>query len=804
MLQVFQKPRDQVESVSRTADALQIETARGTLRLEPQSSQIVRIRYAQLHVLRDPENPRRITGTEKHTFADTKGIGIVYNDGFADWSFTETEQEVLLTTSAVRLSISKSDAAITYEKPDGTLLLKERAVDPRDMEPFTAYRLDADGQAVVEEVETADGVKRVVRDAAKVADGELYHTRLHLEFQQDEHVYGLGQAEEGVLDLRGTTQYVHQANRKIAVPFFLSTKGYGLLSATGSTAIFEDTQYGTYLYTEADPEMDYYFLQGDSFDAVIRGYRTLTGAAAMLPAWAFGYAQSQERYETQEEMLQVMQEYRKRGLGLDLLVLDWQSWEGLLWGQKTFDKSRFPDLQGLTDALHDGHVRMMVSIWPNMSEDCDNYREFKEAKMLLPADVIYDAFRQDARELYWKQTEEGIFQYGVDAWWCDSSEPYTPEWSHRERPEAARQYEEFVNAASIHMGAARTNAYGLVHAQGIYEGQRGTGTSKRVVNLTRNGYTGQQRYGTILWSGDTEASWTTFRKQIPAGLNFCASGLPYWTLDIGAFFVKRGMNWYWTGDYNDGMEDKGYQELYTRWFQYGAFLPIFRAHGTDVRREMWAVTEPAFYEALVATNRLRYKLLPYIYSLAGHVWKDGDTILRMLAFDFPQDETACRIKDQFLFGPSLMVCPVTEPMYYEKDSTPIDRPKTRKVYLPEGCDWTCFYTGKTYAGGAWITVDAPIDRIPLFVKAGSIIPMAEPAEYAEQALAGPIHLAVYPGKDAVLDYYEDEQDGYGYETGRYSIRHITWNEAEQKLTVEDPVSPAGWQPEAHEFIVEVK
>ena len=805
MLQVFKKPRDRVGSAAREGDALVIETTRGSMRIEPKTKSAVRIRYAPLHVLRDdPEKPWRITGTQKHVFTDRKGIGILEDGGFADWQWSETEDAIVLETEAVRLYISRSDAAIQYEKPDGTILLKERAVDPRDLEAFTSYRLAQDAEAVVEEVQTADGVKKVVRDAEKTPDQELYHTRLHLNFQPDEHIYGLGQAEEGLLDLRGSTQYVHQANRKIAVPFFLSTKGYGLLSGTGGTAIFEDTQYGSYFYTEADPEMDYYFLQGDTFDDVIRSYRYLTGAAVMLPAWAYGFMQSQERYETAAEMLEMMAEYRRRKLGLDLLVLDWQSWEDGLWGQKTFDLTRFPDLQGLTDQLHKGHVQMMVSIWPNMHESTDNYKEFKEAGLLFPSDTIYDAFDPEARALYWKQAQEGIFDYGVDAWWCDSSEPYGPEWGHRERPEAARQYDEYVEASSLHMPADLINAYGLVHAQGIYEGQRGTGSGKRVTNLTRSGFTGQQRYGTILWSGDTEATWATFRKQIPAGLNFCASGLPYWTLDIGAFFVKRGMPWYWTGDYEDGMDDKGYQELYTRWFQYGAFLPIFRAHGTDVRREMWAVTEPAFYEALVKVNQLRYQLLPYIYSTAGHVWKDGDTILRMLAFDFPQDETACQIKDQYLFGPALMVCPVTEPMYYDKDSTPIDMPKLRKVYLPEGQTWIDFYTGNEYAGGEWIQVAAPIDRIPLFVKAGSIIPMCDGAEYAGEALSGPIKLVVFPGDDAVLDYYEDAQDGYEYENGAYSIRHITWDDVEQKLTVGDPESPAGWQPEAHEFIPEVR
>lgn len=783
MLEVYKKPKDRIVSFARREDALYIKTERGSLLIEPKSDRIMRIRY-----------------TRREDFAAGTGIGIIRNAPFSEWTLEEESESVLIKTGALCLSVSKTDAAIRYMRPDGALLLQEREKDPREVESFSAYKLADDAEAVVEEIKTADGVKKVVKEAEKVFDKELYHTRLHLSFQPDEHLYGLGQAEEGILDLRGTTQYIHQANRKIGVPFLLSTCGYGLLLATGSPAIFEDSQYGSYIYTEADPEMDYYFIEGAAFDDVIRGYRFLTGKAVMLPAWAYGFMQSQERYETQQEMLDIAQEYRRRGLGLDSLVLDWWSWPGNLWGQKTFDKTRFPDLKGLTDSLHQQDIRMMVSIWPNMSTDCENYKEFKEKHMLLPAAEIYDAFNEDARKVYWRQADEGIFSYGTDAWWCDSSEPFTPEWSRKERPEPGEQYREFVEQASTHMPAEKANAYGLVHAQGIYEGQRGSGSEKRVVNLTRNGYTGSQRYGTILWSGDTEATWETFRKQIPAGLNLCAAGLPYWTLDIGAFFVKRGMPWFWTGDYEEGMDDLGYQELFTRWFQYGAFLPIFRSHGTDVRREMWAVTHPEFYDALVAVNRLRYMLLPYIYSCAASVWLNDDTILRLLAFDFPKDQKACAVRDQFLFGHSLMVCPVTEPMYFGVGSKPIEKEKTRTVYLPEGCAWYDFHTNTRYEGGQTITVDAPISKIPLFVKEGSILPMTEFAPCAKEALSGDIVLKAYPGKDASFTLYEDAGDGYENEEGAYTLTKFVWDDKAQRGRTECVTTPKEWRSEPERII----
>lgn len=325
-------------------------------------------------------------------------------------------------------------------------------------------------------------------------------------------------------------------------------------------------------------------------DGVVRLYRYLTGKAVLLPKWAYGYIQSCERYETAEELVQTAKEYRTRDIGLDGIVLDWLSWGEGLWGQKTFDKECFPDPEEMLRKLHEMQVHFMISIWPNMDERSSNYREFKEKGLLLPASNVYNAFSEEGRALYWKQVEEGLFCHGIDSWWCDSSEPYTPEWNYKYRPEPAKLYGEYINTTKDHMPMWALNGFGLFHAKALYEGQRRAqekyGVEKRVLNLTRSSYTGQQRYGTILWSGDTEASWETFRKQIAAGLNFSAAGLPYWTTDIGAFFVKSGHQWFWQGEYPKGAEDLGYRELYVRWSQWACFLPVFRAHGTDCRREL--------------------------------------------------------------------------------------------------------------------------------------------------------------------------------------------------------------------------
>lgn len=754
-----------ITGVERKENRLYLYSQAGTHRLEPKNGRTVRVTYTQAGHFSEREKP-----------------GVLLKDAYGGWTYTEDEDEICLETDFLQIVVSKNTASYCYYDKDGSLLLREREKDSKVLEEFPVYRLSGK-ESKVEKVETPDGVKDVVREAARISDGVRYHTRLYLEWEKEEALYGLGQHEEGFGSLRGETVYVHQANRKIAVPLLLSVKGYGILTDTYSPMIFQDTVYGSYLYTEADEEMDFYFMNGATMDGVIAQYRMLTGKAALLPKWAFGYLQSQERYETQQEILETADRYRERKIGLDGIVLDWCSWEEGKWGQKSFDRERFPQPAEMIRKLHEKGVHFMLSIWPNMNEDTENYKEFKEKGLLLAGVNIYDPLRPEGRELYWQQVQRGLACHGVDAWWCDNSEPFTPEWNHRERPEPSRMYEEYCEMASLHLPPEQTNAYGLYHAQAISEGQRAAASEKRVFNLTRSGTTGQQRYGTVLWSGDIAATWETLRRQIAAGIHFCASGLPYWTVDIGAFFVKEGDLWYWKGDYPDTIQDMDYRELFVRWYQWGAFLPVFRGHGTDCRRELWhfANTEKeAFYDALLLANKLRYELMPYIYSLAGLSWLEDRSILRHLAFAFPQDRQVWEIKDQYLFGEGLMVCPVTEPFYYNKGS---GQEQTRKVYLPAGFRWYDYWTKECYEGGQWISAPAPFCQIPLFVREGTVLPMTEAAlSTGEQGQA--LTVKVYPGKDGSFTLYEDKGDGFGYEAGEYCLTKLCWQEAERRLVTE--------------------
>ena len=745
-----------------------------------------------------PKNPRtvRVTYSNRESFASRQKYGVIATESYADWKFEETEETISLKLPELFVEINKETGSYTYFDGNGKLLLAETEKAGKELQSFMTYTL-LEEKAQVEEVQTADGKKNMVRDAARVPAGEQYHTRLNLQFQQGEHLYGLGQYEEGFGSLRGQVVYVHQGNRQIAVPMLVSTLGYGILMDTYSPLIFSDTEYGSYIYSEVSEELDFYVMNGGTMDGVIKEYRYLTGKASMLPKWAFGYLQSQERYETQAEVLSVASEYRRRGIGLDGIIQDWISWDGAKWGEKTFDKVRYPEPEKMTEELHDMDVHFMLSIWANPGDTSDDYKEFKEAGLLLPADNSYNAYLPEARAMYWEQAKRGLFDKGVDAWWCDNSEPYAPEWTVPVKPEPSRLFDMYCKEAGAHLPALEMNSYAFYHAMGVYEGQRSASEEKRVFNLTRSGHTGQQRFGTVLWSGDIAATWDTYRRQIATGLGLCASGMPYWTVDIGAFFVKSGNMWYWKGDYDKTIEDLGYAELFARWYQWGAFLPIFRGHGTDCRRELWMFEHTPFYEALLAANRLRYELMPYIYSLAGRTWLQDESMMRYLAFDYPTDEVACNIKDQYLFGDSLMVCPVTKPMYYGVNSIALEGvAKTRPVYLPEGL-WYDFYTNKSYNGGQWIEADADISRIPLFVKAGAILPMAEAAD-STAAQKNISKIRVYPGVDSEFTYYTDDGDGYGYENGEYQCVTIKWLDKEQKL-----VMPKDWMEGAQTVTVKI-
>ncbi len=759
MLQAELRKKRTITKVYRQENILYLESEAGFTRIIPQDTGILRISYAK-----------------NNTFSETQGEEAADPDTSCQWTWQEDDSKIRLSTESIQAEIDRYTGSIRFLRSDGSLLLAERDYESKNVEEFDVFQTLLNENTEIEKVQTPDGIKQRIRQADRTWTGKRCHTRLYLTFEENERLYGLGQAEEGVWNLRHTTQYLHPSNLKIPLPVLLSDKNWGILLSTQSPAVFNDTQYGSYLHTEADSYLDYYFIAAETPGKITAAIRKLTGRAALLPKWAFGYMQSKERYEDAQDLLAAAEEFRRRKIGLDTLILDWMSWPDGLWGQKSFDASRFPDPDDMIHKLHNMGIHFMISIWPTMDEKCDNYRKFQEKGLLLATGGIYNAFSPEGRRLYWEQVKKGLFAHGVDAWWCDSSEPLTPEWSRDMKPEAGEMYREYVAAAADCMPPDKSAAYGLYHARALYEGQRSCTEARRVVNLTRSGWMGSQKYGTILWSGDISASWETLRKQIVAGLQFCICGLPYWTLDIGAFFVKRGIPWFWDGGYDAGSEDAGYRELYVRWFQYGAFLPVFRSHGTDCPREPWqfgSCGDP-FYEALCAAIRLRYRLLPYIYSTAGAVWKEDAMMMQPLFFEFPADTKAADVSDEFMFGPSLLVCPVTKPMRDPQTGAPDN---TRTVYLPSGSGWYDLKNGHRYEGGQYIQVSVQIDSIPVYVKEGSILPVTQPGENSGDMEGQDILLMIYAGKDASYTLYEDAGDGYGYEKGEYCLTNIRYDDA---------------------------
>ncbi|MEZ4672517.1 MAG: glycoside hydrolase family 31 protein [Anaerolineae bacterium] len=649
----------------------------------------------------------------------------------------------------------------------------------------------------------ADGVHTHIPSTKQVVDRKAFHTKLEFEWMPGEALYGLGSHEEGMMNLRGQHQYLYQQNMKVVIPTLLSTRGYGILLDTYSLMTFHDDAFGSYLWTDVDDELDYYFIYGPEFDQIVQGVRQLTGKAPLLPRWAFGYLQSKERYVTQDELISVVKEFRERGLPLDCIVQDWKSWPQDLWGQKSLDVERFPDPGRMVDELHALHSRLMISIWPNMNPGGDNWREMQEQNFLLGNGGTYDAFQDKARDLYWKQANEGLFIHGIDAWWCDCTEPFQADWTGTFKPEPEERLRINTEEAKRYLDPEYINAYSLLHSQGIYEGQRKTNADKRVVNLTRSAYAGQQRYSTITWSGDVSATWDTLHRQIADGLNFCATGLPYWTTDIGAFFVKNDPKlWFWNGDFDLGIEDLGYRELYVRWFQYATFLPMMRAHGTDTPREIWRFGEPGepFYDALAKALQFRYRLLPYIYSVAGMVTHEDYTMMRALPFDFRGDPDTYAITDQFMFGPALLVNPVTQPMYYSARSTPLkDVSNSRYVYLPKGLDWYDFWTGQRYTGGQTLCAHASLDFLPLYVPSGSIVPIGPDITYADEQPNAPLELRIYPGQNGNFTLYDDEGDNYNYEQGQFATITLSWDEANRHLTLHDRQGSYAGMPISREF-----
>ena len=767
---------------------IEISVGEGLIRLEPVAPGIIRCAHTGERRI---EKPSMLV--ERSAWAE------------GSWETQEDSSCVRLRSGELCARYDKASGKLSWEA--GELLLREAGheLTAQDVIRYTT----GDEAPVIERVKTVDGERNFIKNLRGIIDRRAWRAKLCFDFAPDEGIYGLGQGEEGVWNYRRQNQYLYQHNMRVPMPFFLSSKGYGVFVDCSSLMTFQDDANGSYLFLDTVRQLDYYVIIGDEarrggrFDAIIDGYRRLTGRAALLPKWAFGYIQSKERYQTAKELSDVVRRYRELGVPLDCVVQDWHTWDEDHWGEKRVDKTRYGDLRERMDEIHGMHAHAMVSVWPNMNRGTADYEEFAAAGLLLNDLSTYDAFDERAREMYWKQAKAELFDGGFDAWWCDSTEPFSgPDWGGAQKREPWERYMLVGGEHKRFLDPEFANLYATMHAKGIYENQRRETREKRVLNLTRSGYSSIQRYGAVLWSGDIDAKWSVLKKQIVEGLNMAASGYPWWTLDIGAFFtVKenwqgRGCDchtdstpkWFWQGDFEQGVKDMGYRELYVRWLQFGCFLPMFRSHGTDTPREIWNFGEKGdpHYDAIEKFIKLRYRLMPYIYSLAGQVWLNNAAMLRPLMFDFPGDARAVATGTQFMFGPSLLVCPVTEPMYFGPNSAPVAREKTWRCYLPAGCEWIDFWDGARYAGGQEVTVDAPLDRIPLFVKAGSILPMANGLQYADQEPEGPLELHIYPGADAEFTLYEDAGDGYGYEEGEYTLTRFQWNDAERSLT---PVRP---------------
>lgn len=534
------------------------------------------------------------------------------------------------------------------------------------------------------------------------------------------------------------------------------------------------------LWSEMGKQLDYYFIRGNSIDEVISGYRTVTGKATIMPKWAMGFWQSRERYKTQDELLTVLKEFRQRQIPIDNIVLDWNYWPENAWGSHEFDKTRFPNPKAMVDSIHALDARMMISVWPKFYVTTEHFKEFeKKGWMYMKAvkDSIkdwvgpgyvgsfYDAYSADARKLFWEQMNEHLYSLGIDAWWMDASEPNVRDCTPMDYRKA------LCGPTALGSSTEFFNAYALENAEAIYNGQRSENNNERVFLLTRSGFAGLQKYSTATWSGDIASRWEDMKAQIPAGINFSMSGIPYWTMDNGGFCVEKRYE-----KAKEGSADREeWRELNTRWHQFGAFVPLFRTHGQFPFREMWNIapeTHPA-YKSMLYYNQLRYRLMPYIYSLAGKSYFDDYTLMRGLVMDFGVDKNVLNIGDQYMFGNALMICPVYE-----------YKARNREVYFPQGEGFYDLYNGKFITGGQKLNVTATYDRMPVYVPAGTILPMGDVVQSTKQ-VQNNLTIYVYAGKNGSFTLYEDENVNYNYEKGKYATIDFNYCDENKTLTISE-------------------
>lgn len=616
------------------------------------------------------------------------------------------------------------------------------------------------------------------------AGNPTFSVRQAFLLDKDEAIYGLGQQQVDDLNQRNHKHFMRQRALYASVPIIQSTKGYGMFWDNYSPTTYTDNPQEMSFDSEVGECMDYYFMYGGNADGVIAQIRDLTGQAPMYPLWTFGFWQSRERYKSQQETMEVVDKYRELGIPLDGIIQDWQYWgPNSNWNSMNFDNPEFSDPQKMIDHVKKKNAKIMISIWASFGPDTNPYKDLEKINALFnfktwPADggvKAYDAYNEKARDIYWEHLNKGLFSKGIDAWWTDSTEPDHLDVQERDFdiPTAMGTYRSVVNA------------FPLMSNKGVYEHQRAVTSDKRVYLLTRCAFAGQQRYAANTWSGDVMCNWETFRKQIPTGLNFSLSGIPYWNTDIGGFF-----NW----PYHGGAENKAYHELYTRWFQYGTFLPMQRSHGSGVKKEIYNLGKKGdwVYDSEEKYINLRYALLPYLYSTGWQVTDNAGSFLRALFMDFNEDKKVHTISNQYMFGKAFLVTPVTRNMYVFSDKEQWKDPYedfsktgTQDVYLPKGTKWFDFWTGEALNGGQLVTKEVPIDIIPLYVRAGSIVPFGPKVQYSTEKKWNNLEIRIYPGADGEFVLYEDENDNYNYEKGAYSIIKFTWDDAKRTLNIAD-------------------
>lgn len=641
--------------------------------------------------------------------------------------------KTVLSSPSVTVTYDPVQDFLTFSDKEGRVLLREKP------HSFSASSVDSPGES-----------SRKISQTFILEDGEA--------------VYGLGQHQQGGLNQRGREVRLLQENMEIAMPVVHSIKGYALLWDNASPTFFRDGDYGMEFSSEDGDFCDYYFIYGGNPDAVVAALRRLTGQTPMPPLWSFGFFQSKERYATQDELTGVVRKYRELGVPLDCIVQDWRYWgdDHHYWNAVDFLSPGFPDPEGMMDEIHGMNARTIISVWPSFGPDTEIFGELDRKGLLMPHETFpqnygvrnYDPWNPEARDIYWKYIKRNLYDAGLDGWWLDATEP-------EHNPVKPEDYDFQTGCGTFR---SVRNSFPIMSVKGVYEGQRKATEDRRVLILTRSAYPGQQRYGTHVWSGDIHASWDVLHAQIPAALNFSLCGMPYWNSDIGGF-------WTWQ-NYPDGVEDPGYRKLYLRWMQFAVFTGMMRSHGSNTPREIFRFGERGdrefdIYEKFIT---LRYRLLPYIYGTAWQVTSQGGSLMRPLMMDWPHDGKVLDIDDEYMFGKSFLVAPIVT----GKDS--------REIYLPEGL-WIDFWSGETFEGGRSIFRDTPLEEVPLYVRAGSVLPVGPSVQYACEKDWNDLCVRIYPGADGEFVLYEDAGDGYGYEHGEYSTVRMTWDDASGVLTL---------------------